>query len=165
MNYTHSNNLLLNLGIESLNEMQELAQETILSQPNTLLLSPTGSGKTLAFLLPVFELLQPEINAVQCLILVPSRELALQIEQVWKKMGTTYKINACYGGTNALFNSFNWIQSEAWDGRLALVVMSDIAVYKKGPARPTGGAGCISFLVGPNAPIRVEPVRSTFMDH
>ena len=78
--------------------MQELAQETILSQPNTLLLSPTGSGKTLAFLLPVFELLQPEINAVQCLILVPSRELALQIEQVWKKMGTTYKINACYGG-------------------------------------------------------------------
>jgi superfamily II DNA/RNA helicase len=98
MNYTHSNNLLLNLGIESLNEMQELAQETILSQPNTLLLSPTGSGKTLAFLLPVFELLQPEINAVQCLILVPSRELALQIEQVWKKMGTTYKINACYGG-------------------------------------------------------------------
>jgi superfamily II DNA/RNA helicase len=98
MNYTHSNNLLLNLGIESLNEMQETAQETILSQPNILLLSPTGSGKTLAFLLPIFELLQSEINAVQCLILVPSRELAIQIEQVWKKMGTSYKINACYGG-------------------------------------------------------------------
>lgn len=98
MNYTHSNNLLLNLGIESLNEMQETAQETILSQPNILLLSPTGSGKTLAFLLPIFQLLQPEINAVQCLILVPSRELAIQIEQVWKKMGTSYKINACYGG-------------------------------------------------------------------
>jgi superfamily II DNA/RNA helicase len=78
--------------------MQETAQETILSQPNILLLSPTGSGKTLAFLLPIFELLQSEINAVQCLILVPSRELALQIEQVWKKMGTSYKINACYGG-------------------------------------------------------------------
>lgn len=98
MNYTHSNNLLLNLGIESLNEMQEVAQETILSQSNTLLLSPTGSGKTLAFLLPIFELLVPEINTVQCLILVPSRELAIQIEQVWKKMGTSYKINACYGG-------------------------------------------------------------------
>jgi superfamily II DNA/RNA helicase len=78
--------------------MQETAQETILSQPNILLLSPTGSGKTLAFLLPIFQLLQPEINAVQCLILVPSRELAIQIEQVWKKMGTSYKINACYGG-------------------------------------------------------------------
>ena len=98
MNYTHSNNLLLNLGIETLNQMQETAQETILSQPNILLLSPTGSGKTLAFLLPIFELLQPEIKDVQCLILVPSRELALQIEQVWKKMGTSYKINACYGG-------------------------------------------------------------------
>ncbi|RAR47368.1 DEAD/DEAH box helicase [Flavobacterium lacus] len=94
----HSNNLLLNLGIESLNEMQEIAQETILNDANVLLLSPTGSGKTLAFLLPIFQLLQPEIKSVQCLILVPSRELGLQIEQVWKKMGTDYKVNTCYGG-------------------------------------------------------------------
>ncbi|KRB55867.1 DEAD/DEAH box helicase [Flavobacterium sp. Root186] len=94
----HSNNILLNLGIESLNEMQETAQDTILNDNNVLLLSPTGSGKTLAFLLPVLELLQPEILSVQCLILVPSRELGLQIEQVWKKMGTQYKVNICYGG-------------------------------------------------------------------
>ena len=94
----HSNNILLNLGIDNLNEMQIAAQETILSDNNVLLLSPTGSGKTLAFLLPIFELLDPEINFVQCLILVPSRELALQIEQVWKKMGTDYKVNVCYGG-------------------------------------------------------------------
>ena len=94
----HSNNLLLNLGIESLNEMQEMAQDAILKDANVLLLSPTGSGKTLAFLLPIFEMLQPEIIGVQCLILVPSRELGLQIEQVWKKMGTDYKVNVCYGG-------------------------------------------------------------------
>ena len=94
----HSTNLLLNLGIESLNEMQETAQETILNEANVLLLSPTGSGKTLAFLLPVFQLIQPEISTVQCLILVPSRELGLQIEGVWKKMGTDYKVNVCYGG-------------------------------------------------------------------
>jgi superfamily II DNA/RNA helicase len=94
----HSNNILLNLGIESLNEMQEAAQEAILNDNNILLLSPTGSGKTLAFLLPIFEMLQPEIQSVQCLILVPSRELGLQIEQVWKKMGTDYKVNVCYGG-------------------------------------------------------------------
>ena len=94
----HSNNLLFNLGIESLNEMQEIAQETILNDANVLLLSPTGSGKTLAFLLPIFQLLQPEIKTVQCLILVPSRELGLQIEQVWKKVGTDYKVNSCYGG-------------------------------------------------------------------
>ena len=74
------------------------AQETILSETNTLLLSPTGSGKTLAFLLPIFEMLKPEFLSVQCLILVPSRELGLQIEQVWKKMGTDYKVNVCYGG-------------------------------------------------------------------
>ncbi|MEC4005669.1 DEAD/DEAH box helicase [Flavobacterium sp. SUN052] len=94
----HSNNLLLNLGIESLNEMQEMAHDAVLNDANVLLLSPTGSGKTLAFLLPIFELLQEEINTVQCLILVPSRELGLQIEQVWKKMGTSYKVNVCYGG-------------------------------------------------------------------
>lgn len=94
----HSNNLLLNLGIESLNEMQEMAQDAILNDANVLLLSPTGSGKTLAFLLPIFKMLQPEINTVQCLILVPSRELGLQIEQVWKKMGTDFKVNVCYGG-------------------------------------------------------------------
>lgn len=94
----HSNNILFNLGIENLNEMQVAAQETILSDTNILLLSPTGSGKTLAFLLPIFEMLKPEILSVQCLILVPSRELGLQIEQVWKKMGTDYKVNVCYGG-------------------------------------------------------------------
>lgn len=94
----HSNNILLNLGLERLNEMQVTAHETILKEANILLLSPTGSGKTLAFLLPIFELLDPEIKATQCLILVPSRELGLQIEQVWKKMGTDFKVNVCYGG-------------------------------------------------------------------
>lgn len=94
----HSTNLLVNLGIDSLNEMQEVAQTTILNDNNVLLLSPTGSGKTLAFLMPIFQLLEENSNTVQCLILVPSRELGLQIEQVWKKMGTNYKVNICYGG-------------------------------------------------------------------
>ncbi|OCB78668.1 DEAD/DEAH box helicase [Flavobacterium crassostreae] len=93
-----ANHILSNLGIQHLNPMQEVAQDAILNDNNILLLSPTGSGKTLAFLLPILELLQPEILSVQCLLLVPSRELALQIEQVWKKMGTTYKVNVCYGG-------------------------------------------------------------------
>ncbi|MEI7510292.1 MAG: DEAD/DEAH box helicase [Flavobacterium sp.] len=94
----HTTNLLLNLGIESLNEMQEMAQDAILNDNNILILSPTGSGKTLAFLLPIFQMLQEDRKDVQCLILVPSRELGLQIEQVWKKMGTNYKVNVCYGG-------------------------------------------------------------------
>lgn len=90
--------ILSNLGIEDLNEMQIAAQKAIFIEQNILLLSPTGSGKTLAFLLPVLQLLDENITKVQCLIVVPSRELALQIEQVWKKMGTKFKVNVCYGG-------------------------------------------------------------------
>lgn len=90
--------ILSNLAIDSLNEMQIAALDTIVKNPNILLLSPTGSGKTLAFLLPVLHLLDEGITKVQCLVVVPSRELALQIEQVWKKMGTKFKVNVCYGG-------------------------------------------------------------------
>ena len=78
--------------------MQFEAQRTITSRKNTILLSPTGSGKTLAFLLPILQMLREDIKTVQCLIIAPSRELAIQIEQVWKKMGTNYKVNVCYGG-------------------------------------------------------------------
>lgn len=90
--------ILANLEIESLNEMQQETQKAVLNQQNTILLSPTGSGKTLAYLLPVLELLRKDVNAVQCLVIVPARELALQIEQVWKKMKTGLKANVCYGG-------------------------------------------------------------------
>lgn len=90
--------ILSNLGIEALNEMQFAAQRTILNKKNTVLLSPTGSGKTLAFLLPILQLLDQNIKAVQCLVIAPSRELVLQIEQVWRKMGTPFKVNSCYGG-------------------------------------------------------------------
>lgn len=67
-------------------------------QSDMVLLSPTGSGKTLGFLLPVMGLLDKEIAGVQVLVLVPSRELALQIEKVFKAMCTGYKVNCCYGG-------------------------------------------------------------------
>ena len=74
-------------------------------------------------------------------------------------------LNACYGATNALFNTINWMQSESWDGRLGIVVAADIAVYDKGPARPTGGAGAIAILIGPEAPIVMDNLRSTYMTH
>lgn len=90
--------ILSNLGIDALNKMQFEAQRTILSKKNTIILSPTGSGKTLAFLLPILQMLSEDVKTVQCLVIVPSRELALQIEQVWKKMSTNFKVNVCYGG-------------------------------------------------------------------
>ncbi|KAF4629467.1 hypothetical protein G7Y89_g8672 [Cudoniella acicularis] len=75
-------------------------------------------------------------------------------------------VNACYGGTNAVFNALNWIESSAWDGRDAIVVAGDIALYAKGNARPTGGAGAVAMLIGPNAPIVVEPgLRGSYMQH
>lgn len=70
--------------------------------------------------------------------------------------------NACYGGTAALFNSISWLESKDWDGRYALVVCGDIAVYEQGPARPTGGFGTLAILLGPNAPLVFESgLRST----
>lgn len=75
-------------------------------------------------------------------------------------------LNACYGGTNALFNSINWLESSAWDGRNAIVVCGDIALYAKGAARPTGGAGCVAMLIGPDAPIVFEPgLRGSYITH
>ncbi|CAH8429731.1 unnamed protein product [Dicrocoelium dendriticum] len=64
--------------------------------------------------------------------------------------------NACFGGTAALFHAVNWLESSAWDGRLALVVAADIAVYGTKAARPTGGAGAVAILLGPNAPLVLD---------
>ena len=84
------------LNITALNEMQHAALNAAADR-DLIILSPTGSGKTLAFLLPLLHTLTPA-EQVQVLVLVPSRELALQIEQVFKSMSTGFKINCCYGG-------------------------------------------------------------------
>ncbi|MGB1313312.1 MAG: DEAD/DEAH box helicase [Bizionia paragorgiae] len=90
--------ILNKLGIKALNAMQEEANLGIMAADNVILLSPTGTGKTLAFLLPIINSLQNDIEGIQVLILVPSRELAIQIEQVVREMGTGFKVNAVYGG-------------------------------------------------------------------
>jgi superfamily II DNA/RNA helicase len=89
---------LKNLGIEALNPMQEETIAKAATHRNLMLLAPTGSGKTLAFLLPVIQALRPGQDAVQALIIVPSRELALQIEQVFRNLKTQYKVCCFYGG-------------------------------------------------------------------
>lgn len=101
--------ILQNLNITALNEMQTKAFNAAQKKNNIILLSPTGSGKTVAFLMPLINRLDPNVKGVQAVILVPSRELALQIETVFKKMGTSFKINACYGGhsTRTELNNFS----------------------------------------------------------
>lgn len=91
-------NILDKFGIDKLNPMQEEANIAILSSNEIILLSPTGTGKTLAFLLPIIKALDTDCSEIQVLILVPSRELAIQIEQVTRQMGTGFKANAVYGG-------------------------------------------------------------------
>ena len=97
-NTNQIDNTLRSMGIESLNGMQLATLEANEKEQDLILLSPTGSGKTLAYLLPVLMSLNPEIQKVQALILAPSRELAQQIEQVWRSMGTGFKVNTCFGG-------------------------------------------------------------------
>lgn len=72
--------------------------------------------------------------------------------------------NACFGGTASLHHAVDWIESSSWDGRYAIVVCGDIAVYAEGPARPTGGAGAVAMLIGPNAPLVLDRgVRTHYM--
>ncbi|HWR99342.1 MAG TPA: DEAD/DEAH box helicase, partial [Prolixibacteraceae bacterium] len=91
-------NAVKNLGFESLNPMQAEMLRASKKAKQIQLFSPTGSGKTVAFLLPVLEKRSEQNEGVKAMIVVPSRELALQIEQVFKSMGSGLKVSACYGG-------------------------------------------------------------------
>lgn len=89
---------LNNLNITALNTMQRQALECCREKKGLVLLSPTGSGKTLAYLLPLLERLSLDSKQVQALIVVPSRELAKQVSEVWRSMKTSYRMVALYGG-------------------------------------------------------------------
>ena len=75
-------------------------------------------------------------------------------------------INACYGGTQAIFNSLAWLETKECKDKYAIVVMSDIAEYENGPALPSGGCGAIAILLGKNAPIIFESgTRFSYVDN
>jgi Superfamily II DNA and RNA helicases len=105
--------LLARLQFDSLNQMQQDAGEAIEKNNNVILLSSTGSGKTLAFLVPVIQKLDAANKKTQAMIIVPSRELALQIEQVFRSLGTDLKITCCYGGHLRETEENNLIQPPA----------------------------------------------------
>ena len=100
MKNKNTEEILSKLNITELNDMQLEAISSIRDRSETILLSPTGTGKTVAFLLPIVELTDKAVNEIQVLIIVPTRELAIQIEQVGRQMGTGLKMNAVYGGQN-----------------------------------------------------------------
>ncbi|KAK0181717.1 hypothetical protein PV327_003977 [Microctonus hyperodae] len=104
-------------------------------------------------------------------IIDKSKSIKSVLMQLFEPFGATDiegvdSTNACYGGTAALLNAVSWIESSAWDGRLALVVAADNAVYAKGSARQTGGAGAIAMIVGPDAPLIFDRgIRASYMKH
>lgn len=102
--------LLSPLNIDALNEMQTAA---LAQDGDMVLLSDTGSGKTLAFLLPIVRAMDETAKGTQALVVVPSRELGLQIEQVFRKMGTGFKVTVCYGGHKREIEENNLVEAPA----------------------------------------------------
>lgn len=99
--------LLNKFEITALNPMQKETAKTIQKKSDVVLLSPTGTGKTLAFLMPLIANLDADCPEIQLLVLVPSRELAQQIEQVARKMGSGFKVNAVYGGRSGTLDKID----------------------------------------------------------
>jgi superfamily II DNA/RNA helicase len=104
-------NYLLRMGIKVLNEMQEDVIRRFQEEGDTIVYSNTGSGKTLAFLLSILSQVKTEYANPQAMIVVPSRELALQIDDVFRKMGTQLKITLCYGGHKREIEELNLVEA------------------------------------------------------
>jgi superfamily II DNA/RNA helicase len=90
--------LLKQLNIKALNPMQLATDKAIQTGKDVMVLSSTGSGKTLAFFIPLLYKLKKDLKKVQILVIVPSRELALQIEQVFRSLQSGFKVSCIYGG-------------------------------------------------------------------
>ena len=86
-------------GFKELLDIQEQCLNSFYKSDDVILLSKTGSGKTLAFLLSIIERLdESRTNEVQALVIAPTRELCLQIENVFRSLKTGFKVTTCYGG-------------------------------------------------------------------
>ena len=87
-------------GWNSLMPVQSRALPYLLEGRDLMVQSRTGSGKTGTYLLPLMARLNPVMPAVQALILVPTRELAVQVEQEAKTLfkGSGFTVAAVYGG-------------------------------------------------------------------
>lgn len=89
-------------GIERLTAMQEDMDRTTQTCDNVVLLSPTGSGKTLAFTLPLLRYVDAAVDALQAVVVVPTRELAQQSEAVLRRAATGVRSMCLYGGRPAM---------------------------------------------------------------
>lgn len=85
--------------IPQLNSMQQQVLATVESGESSIVLySPTGSGKTIAFAIPLLMNVQESLRRLQAIVIAPSRELVIQINDVLKKIAPQVKTCCCYGG-------------------------------------------------------------------
>jgi len=97
------NESLETMGFESATPIQEQAIPIILNNKDLIACAQTGTGKTAAFLLPVLnKLCECPVETTNTLIIVPTRELALQIDQVLQGFSyyTPVSSIAIYGGSD-----------------------------------------------------------------
>lgn len=93
------------LGFKRPTDIQYKAIPSILKGDDVLAIAQTGTGKTAAFAIPIIHLLQQQRRSrtkgeVKCLVMVPTRELAIQIAEVFKKLGKYTKVDimGLFGG-------------------------------------------------------------------
>ncbi|WP_343634365.1 DEAD/DEAH box helicase [Fluviicola sp.] len=99
---------LTEMNYEKPTPIQDQAIPAILTGKDVLGIAPTGSGKTASYALPILTMLSKAEKAknrhIQSLILVPTRELAIQVEEVFKEFARSFpepqKVKAVYGGVS-----------------------------------------------------------------
>ncbi|MGN0221273.1 MAG: DEAD/DEAH box helicase [Prevotella sp.] len=91
------------MGVEKLTPMQTETGNAMQSgEAHIVVLSPTGSGKTLAYLLPIVQSMDAGLQEVQAVVVLPTRELAIQSQQVLAALDKQVRALCCYGGRPAM---------------------------------------------------------------
>lgn len=107
---------LKELGYNKPTDIQFKAIDPILKGEDVLAIAQTGTGKTAAFVIPILQKLDQQhvnnkqrVEGVKCLVLAPTRELAIQISKVFQAIGEKLPVvSACiHGGWNKIRKSRN----------------------------------------------------------
>ena len=120
-------------GFDHPSPVQEKCIPAALAGHDILARAKNGTGKTASFIIPTLERIKPEISAIQALILVPTRELALQTSHVTRELGKHMKINIMLttGGTSLRDDIYRLYQTvhilTATPGRVLDLASRDVA--------------------------------------
>lgn len=135
---------LKNAGYTTPTPIQEKTLELIFNKRDILGIAQTGTGKTAAFAIPIIENLFKENRKTQTLVLCPTRELALQTTEVFRKLSTNLKIRivSVYGGQSAILQ---------------------IRELRVGAQIVVGTPGRVKDLIGRNV-LKLKNVRTIVLD-